>query len=316
MDTESGVPCNGAGDRNDAAPWRDPSELGMTMHSTSLLTSDVRLTWDSISAFLLFWMRENPLTGAERQVFDRYYSSYRRRFGPYLQHHFAEQTREITAAIRAGGRPRLLEVGPGCGTESLWFALLGADVTAIDLAGDRLAVARARRDWLQRRLARVLPAEFVEGSLFDFTSPKAFDLIWMEQTFHHLEPRARVYGKLFDLLAPDGTLVISESNAWNPLMQLQLFMRRGFKTRTSFVDVQGRRIEYGNERITTPWALCRGLEAAGFAIRSVRPFRMLPNVVDPPERWLAMEDAILRRFPFLSTHFNIVACKRAPRTSE
>lgn len=285
-----------------------------SMHLTNLKTPEERLAWNSISSFLKFWLQENPLTGRNRQVFDAYYVNYRHQFSPYIQHHFTAQTREITEAIRATTRPRLLEVGAGCGTESLWFSLLGADVTAVDLAADRLAVARARRDWLQEHLVRKLSAEFLEVSLFDFETPKPFNLIWMEQTFHHLEPRELVYSKLYSLLDPNGMLVISECNAWNIPMQLHLLMRRGIKTKTYFVDSRGRRLEYGNERITTPSALRRGLERAGFEVRSIRPFRMLPNT-DPPKVWLSLENAILRAFPFLSTHFNIVAFKNGSTVS-
>lgn len=282
------------------------------MDSTDLPTPTDRLAWDSISSFLNFWLQNNPLTGMERQVFNEYYTNYLRQFSPYVQHHFAAQTSEITAAIRARTRPRLLEVGAGCGTESLWFALLGADVTAVDLVAERLAVARARRDWLQQHLVRKLSAEFLEVSLFDFDTPRGFDLIWLEQTFHHLEPREQVYDKLFSLLDPNGTLFICECNAWNLPLQLHLLLRRGLKTKTYFVDAKGRRLEYGNERITTPSALRRGLESAGFEIKSTRPHRLLPTS-NPPEAWLHLENSILKILPFLSTHFNIVACKKGSK---
>src|SRR5207342_941966 len=108
---------------------------------------------------------------------------------------------------------------------------------------------------LQQQLSRQLSVEFVEVSLFELEAERTFDLIWMELSFHHVEPREQIYRKLFDLLAPGGTLVINEVNAWNVPLQLQLFLRRGFKTKTSFVDSRGRRIEYGNERIITPSAL-------------------------------------------------------------
>lgn len=266
--------------------------------------------WNSIDAFLDFWLTQNPLTGEERAVFDRYYTSYRQRFSPYVRHHFANQSREIVAEIRARGSPRVLEVGAGCGTESLWFALNGASVTAIDIATDRLAVARARLAWLNGQLERTLDAKYIEASLFEYQPEKPFDIIWLEQAFHHLEPRAQVYERIAQLLAPNGTVIISECNAWNPPMQLQLFLRRGFKTRTHFVDPRGRRIEYGNERITTSGALGRGLENVGLTVQAVRPFRMLPNS-NPPASWLSMERTLVSSFPFLATHFNIVAVKNA-----
>ena len=261
--------------------------------------------WQNIAEFLEFWLHDNPLTGDDRGVFETYYASYVRRFSPYMKHHFIEQTKEATQLIRAGAR-RVLEVGAGCGTESLWFSLLGADVTAIDLATDRLAVAKSRRDWLQKNVTQAVHAQFVEISLFDFEAQEPFDLIWMEQTFHHLEPRAMVYTKLASLLRPGGSLVICEVNAWNLLLQLQFFMQRGFKTKTSFVNAEGRSIEYGNERVTTPSALRRGLEGAGFGVESIRPFRLLPNS-DPPLKWLGIEQALVSALPAISTHYIVVA---------
>jgi SAM-dependent methyltransferase len=268
--------------------------------------TDPSLEWSSIADFLQFWLQENPLSGPERQVFDTYYGSYLRRFSPYMRHHFAGQTREIGALIRSAREPRLLEVGAGCGTEALWFALLGAQVTALDVTAERLAVARARQQWLQRRMGRELNAQFLEMSLFDFEPESPFDLIWMEQTFHHLEPRKHLYGKLFSLLKPGGSIVICEVNAWNLLLQLQFFKQRGFKTKTTFIDAHGKRVEYGNERVTTSGALRRGLQRAGFKVTSIRPFRLLPNSA-PPESWLPTEERIVAALPALSTHFNIVA---------
>lgn len=265
-------------------------------------------SWTTISAFLQFWLQNNPLKQPERQVFDRYYEGYRRRFSKYIQHHFSEQTREVTDAIQNASTPRLLEVGAGCGTESLWFGLLGARVVAIDVMEDRLAVARARMAWLRENLDTSLDVDFQQSSLFEFLPQHNFDVIWMEQTFHHLEPREKVCPKLFNLLNPGGVLIISEANAWNPLLQLQLFLRRGFKTKTVFVDSDGKHIEYGNERITSPSALRRHLQRAGFQVTKIRSFRILPNS-NPPAAWLKIEAAILKLFPLLSTHFNLVARK-------
>jgi SAM-dependent methyltransferase len=265
--------------------------------------------FESIAAFLDFWLRENPLEGEPRREFEAYYRSYLRRFSGYMQHHFVDQTREISALIRSTPRPRLLEIGSGCGTESLWFTLLGADVTGLDLAAGRLDVARARHVWLERHLGRPLNARFVEASVFDFSTSEPFDLVWMEQAYHHLEPRAQVFEKIRGLLKPGGAVVICEVNGWNPLLQAQFFLQRGWKTKTSFVDRNGRRIEYGNERITTPRALRQQLGSAGFEVQSLRHFRLLPNSA-PPSGWLDFESAVLRRAPLLSTHFNTVAFRR------
>ena len=74
----------------------------------------------------------------------------------------------------------------------------------------------------------------------------------MEQAFHHVEPRARVYETIAALLKPEGRVVISEANGWNPLLQLVLFRRRGFRTVIERTTETGERFLYGNERITVP----------------------------------------------------------------
>lgn len=263
--------------------------------------------WTSISAFLQFWLNKNYISGPEETEFNVYYSNYIRQFSVYNQHHYAGQTREICDAIVSSRAPRLLEVGAGCGTESLWFSILGADVTAIDLNTPRLDVARKRQEKL-RELGVPTRVNLMEASFFSFSADQPFDLIWMEHTFHHLEPRAKVYPKIYDLLKPGGGFFINEVNGWNPLLQLQFFIQRGFKTKTFVTDNDGNRVEYGNERITTPFALRRALEKSGFVVKSVRRFRLLPNS-NPPGAFLTLEKIILSVLPFMATHFNLVAYK-------
>lgn len=264
--------------------------------------------WANIADFLQYWFSHDPLQGTEREVFHRYYSGYRQRFTPYIRHHFAEQTRDICTEIRRIGAPQLLEIGTGCGTEALWFAILGARVTTIDLRPDRIGVARARKAWLEHELGLELDITFAEASIFDFHPDRSFDLIWMEQAYHHIEPREWLAPTLFQLTAPGGKVIISEANAWNPMLQVQLFLRRGFHTKGTFVDNAGTVHAYGDERITTPLALRRSLRRAGFdAVRS-RNFRMLPNS-NPPTWWLGAERALLGIAPALSSHFNVIGTR-------
>ncbi|MEP7348380.1 MAG: methyltransferase domain-containing protein [Sphingorhabdus sp.] len=265
--------------------------------------------WNNISDFLQYWFDNNELADEDQRVFEKYYEKYRKDFNPYLRHHFAQQTLEIGNSIRRKRAPRLLEIGTGCGTEALWFALLGAEVTTIDLKPERLAVARARRDWLERKIGRSLNIKFVEASIFEFQSEALFDLVWMEQAYHHIEPREELAPLLFKLLGPNGECHISEANAWNPMLQAQLFSIRGFRTKGVFYDNQGKRHPYGDERITTPFALRRTLLKAGFWSAKSRNFRLLPSS-NPPLWWLKVEAAILVILPAASTHYNVIGTKK------
>jgi len=73
----------------------------------------------------------------------------------------------------------------------------------------------------------------------------------------HLEPRDKVVQKLVSLLKPGGHIVISEVNAWNLPLQLQLLRARGLNMFVTYVDEQGTETLMGNERILSAWGLER-----------------------------------------------------------
>jgi SAM-dependent methyltransferase len=258
----------------------------------------------SIADFLEFWLQSPVLPPEHQAVFDYYYRSYKRHFGPYLKHWYARQTAELMALISRSGRPNVLEVGCGCGTESLWAALAGARVTAIDISRDLLAVAEERLAWIARRTGRTLDCRILYRSILDTEDLGTFDIVYMEQAFHHLEPRAEVVRRIAELAAPGGRVVIAEANGWNPLMQLKLLALRGTRT---VITREGH--SWGHERITVPAALIRLFGAHGLERESLEYYRVLPN--------LRGADALLwldRRVPAalrpLFTHFNLVLRKR------
>jgi 2-polyprenyl-3-methyl-5-hydroxy-6-metoxy-1,4-benzoquinol methylase len=260
----------------------------------------------SISEFLQAWLEGDFLEGAERETLRRYYASYVRHFGPYLQFHYGQQTRELFENLGPGTAGKILEVGCGCGTESLWLAMQGHHITGIDITEDLLRVARARKRVLEEALRRPLHCQFLSRSLLDLEED-SFEMIWMEQAFHHLEPRAEVVKKLASLLRPGGRLLISEANGWNPALQANLFRLRGFNT---VITVNG--VSWGNERILGASALGRLLESQGIRRQKVRHFRCFPNKrwVDRLTARIGIVDntdiALLRP---LYTHYNYVGVK-------
>ncbi len=262
----------------------------------------------SIDAFLAWWL-ENPVLGEKQQkVFDGYYAGYRSKFGRYVRHHYSGQSDEICRLIDSKSEPVLLEIGGGCGTEALWFALRGARVVAIDVNAERLSVAQARQKIVEHGIGRKLDLEFRYASLFDLPPDPSFDLIWMEQAFHHVEPRARVYKVIAALLKDGGRVVISEANGWNPLLQLVLLRRRGFRTVIERTTEAGERFLYGNERITVPGKMARGFAEAGVTMEAVRYFRVLPNIA-AADNLQPLERLVPRGAAPLYSHYNYVGRK-------
>ena len=243
-----------------------------------------------------------------KRSFEKYYHSYLQVFGERMKALYSQQMKELGGLIgQIDTNPvRVLEAGCGCGTESLWMALLGAQVTGIDLDEPRLAVARARQLQLERRLGRQVPVRWHCESLLDH-EPEGYDIIWLEQALHHMEPRDLVLAKLKELLRPGGWLVVSEANGLNLALQAQLIYRRGFRTMGEYLDREGNSHPYGIERVMTARGLARKLRKHGFEVAGFRHFRFFPNrssfdgLAQFEEDWASNTTA-----PFC-THYNLVA---------
>ncbi len=264
---------------------------------------------DGIAAFLAWWLAEPRLPAVEQDVLAGYYASFQRAFGARMQRLYAEQVREAEAIVRAAPGLRLLEIGCGLGTESLWFAQLGARVTALDVRPDRVAGAQARKDVLETVLGRTLDCSFTTTPVLDLPV-EPYDLVWLEQAFHHLEPRAEVVPHLARLVAPGGHLVISEANAMNPLLQIELLWRRGLPRVATQQGPDGTSMQYGVERVITARALTRAFAREGIERQSLRRFRVFPNRA-AFEGLAGLEAGMERNWlsPLL-THYNYVGQKK------
>jgi len=263
-----------------------------------------------ISEFLLTWLRDDFLPRQEQAVLRNYYASYCKHFSERMRRHYDDQTSELMDLVSALNNPSVLEVGCGCGTESLWVAFRGAEVRAIDVKASRIEVAAKRLEVIRTILNEPLKCVFEKLSLLDLSNRSQYDIIWMEQTLHHLEPRREILDKLVDLLKPGGYIVISEANSLNPLLQIVLFAKRGWKTVKTYKDEFGGEHPYGNERVLSARVLCKSLETRGIETVKIRYFRIFPNhPIFDSAAWL--EQSMPRWLVPLFTHFNYVGRKAA-----
>lgn len=203
---------------------------------------------------------------------------------------------------------RVLDIGCGCGSELLWLASrYKADVLGIDLKQERLEVANARAEILEQLTGNKLNCSFQQENLLGLDSTGGFDVVWTQQTFHHLEPRNQIVQKMAELTVSGGYIVIAEVNAWNPLIQMQMLLKRGFKTIKEYTDFDGIQHIYGDERITTPGNLARTFRKHGIETVSTRPFRTMPNI-RIADKLIKLEEW-LPDMSFLYTNYNYVGYK-------
>jgi len=166
------------------------------------------------------------------------------------------------AALILGGAAvdrasRVLEIGCGTGMFTAAFAESGAEIVAVDLSPDLLAIAA------QRQLTRV---RFVQSSFEDCEMDRPFDAVIGSSVLHHLNIE-RALPRIFELLKPGGRLSFAEPNMLNPQIYCERHFRRFFPQvspdETAFVRTK----------------LRRQLLASRFEDVSIRPFDWLhPSV--------------------------------------
>ena len=113
------------------------------------------------------------------------------------------------------------------------------------------------------------------------------------------------------LLPAGGRVVIAETNALNPLIQLQLLRARGLPKVRTVMDDQGRAHQYGVERVTSARNMVQLFRRAGFETELVRHERLFPNLGMAP-RTLTMLERCLRPLPrFAFVHYAYVGRRAA-----
>jgi 2-polyprenyl-3-methyl-5-hydroxy-6-metoxy-1,4-benzoquinol methylase len=201
----------------------------------------------------------------------------------YLWKHYDHRVSEISMLARPGFR--ILEVGCGLAIELHWLALQGAIATGIDVDSFSIKCANALTDFLTSTFNQPLSIDIRRTNVLDLPNTEKFDLIYLKETLHHLEPRDLVFQKLSRLLSPGGSIIVIEPNALNPLIQFEMFCKRGFKTVCEAVDKQsGDPFVYGNERIMSPRTLKRLFKQVGIE-GETQLSRLLPTALS---NWVAL----------------------------
>ena len=206
-----------------------------------------------------------------KKLFSKYYKNFFHYGDDWLDQNENAYS-EIYNIMRTDTKLKILDIGSGCGSESICFAKNGHDVTSVDVKKDRIDVARFRASQL---LTEHDCLKFNYGSVFSLKGD--FDIIWMNQAFHHIEPRKQFINFLIEHLNPGGKIIFAESNALNPLIQTALFKVRGFKTIKTIKDEFGNMIPYGDERVISYSNLLKLFPSNLIKKESIRYFQLFPN---------------------------------------
>jgi 2-polyprenyl-3-methyl-5-hydroxy-6-metoxy-1,4-benzoquinol methylase len=121
----------------------------------------------------------------ENRDWEKIYSDYHLTEIPW---HSDEPDRELVELIEnAEIKPHLvLDVGCGAGTDAIYLAVMGCEVTAIDISHEAIRIAQ------QRALRERVKVTFIADNFMEFDfQDQSFDFINDRGCFHHINPQDR-----------------------------------------------------------------------------------------------------------------------------
>jgi SAM-dependent methyltransferase len=120
---------------------------------------------------------------------------------------------------------RLLDIGVGLGESSVYFALRGAKVTAVDISP--LMIEKVVS--LGQRFGVEIEGRLSDGE--DLNVPAGeYDVIYLANTVHHVQHRAVLFEQMCRALKPGGFFFSYDPIAYNPAINVYRRMATGVRT--------------------------------------------------------------------------------------
>jgi SAM-dependent methyltransferase len=185
------------------------------------------------------------------------------------------------AEFRRWSGKRVLEIGCGIGTDTIQFARHGAWVTAVDLSGRSLEIARDRA----RLLGLESRIEFHEANAEELTEvvpPGPYDLVYSFGVIHHTPQPERVVQQIRYYVTPESTvkLMVYHRYSWK-VLSIVLKYGKGRVWRwpqliSRYSEAQeGCPVTYTFTRREISELLARsGLKVTELAVEHIFPYRM------------------------------------------
>lgn len=216
----------------------------------------------------------------------------------------------------------VLDVGCGLGEASVYFALKGARVTAIDLSSGMLAAAGE----LARRAGVDIELHKSDAEDLRLPAQRMFDFIYVGNLFHHVAVEPTL-DRLMPHLAAGGTLLSWDPLAYNPLINAYRRIATDVRTRDEHplkrgdLDLFRRKFESVTFEYFWLTTLSIFVAMALLQRRNPNKERYWKSVVQEADRWAWLYEPLERVDTLLLRHlpplrplcWNVVIAARQPR---
>lgn len=120
---------------------------------------------------------------------------------------------------------KLLDIGSGLGESSIYFALRGAHVTAIDISPMMIE----KLVTVGKQYGVEVEGRIADGENLNVPADQ-YDLIYLANTIHHVQDRAALFEQMLRALKPGGFFYSYDPIAYNPVINVYRRMATGVRT--------------------------------------------------------------------------------------
>jgi len=269
-------------------------------------------------------MSEETLHDSERTFHDQWAESERAdavEIDAAFEAITAPENRFILGILGGVRCKTLLDVGTGLGESAIYFAKLGAKVTAIDISPKMVELCLENG----RRLGVELTAQVATGE--DLGLPDAaFDIVYAANVLHHIHDRDQFLATLRRVLKPGGLFVAWDPVKYNPI--INVYRRKATKVRTpdeqplGYADLARVRRYFPDARSRTFWLTSTALFLKYYLLDRKQPndmryWKVILRETPRSIGWwflpLQRLDRLLLRIPLLNMlAWNVVQWGRKP----
>jgi len=201
---------------------------------------------------------------------------------------------------------RILDIGSGLGESTVYFALQGACVTAVDISPEMVAST------LRLANQHGVEVEGVVSSAEGLNVPAgSYDFVYVANSIHHVEDRARLFEQIRSALKPGGRFFSVDPIEYNPAIQVYRSMATEVRTPDErplrFADLNLVKRYFVNVGYRHFWILSQALFFKYYLIDRIHPNaarywkRIFLETPDTLWWWrpLRAADELLTRIPLL-----------------